>query len=176
MRTSEFVANQSTSIPMPLLNPETAPFITKNDQHGVTAFNRKNYPTVFPTQRTISHTNETQCLTDFTKFLLKKDLLFPRLTNFNDRPDNYTIWKSSFKTVMNELGVSTQEELDLIVKWLGPESIKHAINIRAANMRDANLGLTHIGAYRRTIRLPRDDRRMCQPKVKIISKSKKQRL
>ena len=75
-RTSEFVANQSTSIPMPLLNPETPTFITKNDQHGVTAYNQRNYPTVFPTQRTISHMNETQCLTDCTKFFLKRIYCF----------------------------------------------------------------------------------------------------
>ena len=36
-------------------------------------------------------------ITDFTNFLLKKELLLSRLNKFSDRPENYRVWKMSFK-------------------------------------------------------------------------------
>ena len=55
------------------------------------------------------------------KFLLGKDLTLSRLSVFNDKPENYITWKSSFSEVINEMGVSKSEEIDLLVKWLGVE-------------------------------------------------------
>ncbi|KAK3088225.1 hypothetical protein FSP39_016350 [Pinctada imbricata] len=81
-------------------------------------------------------------VTDFTRYLLKKDLLLSRLTCFDDKPENYRTWKVSFKTVMNELNVSSLEELDMLVKWTGPESKKQVLNIKAANVENPIVGLT----------------------------------
>lgn len=78
---------------------------------------------------------------EITKFLLKKDLLLSRLSSFNDRPESYAIWKTSFKSIMIELSVSPFEELDLLVKWLGPESKKFAMSIRASNPTQPKRGL-----------------------------------
>ncbi|XP_061170421.1 uncharacterized protein LOC133179742 [Saccostrea echinata] len=81
---------------------------------------------------------------DFTKFLLKKDLLLTRLVNFNDRPESFASWKSSFQTVMRELGVNPNEEIDLLVKWLGPDSQKHALTLKMANISNPERGLHRI--------------------------------
>ena len=43
-----------------------------------------------------------------------------------------------------ELGVTPFEEIDLLVKWLGPESSKSAKSIRAANAHDLPRGLQRI--------------------------------
>ena len=88
----------------------------------------------------------TECsiTSDFMRFLLKKDLLLSRLTNFNDRPEHYLIWKTSFKSIMIELNVTPFEELDLLVKWLGPESLKQAVAIRAAYATRPDRGLACI--------------------------------
>ena len=43
------------------------------------------------------------------------------------------VWKTSFQGIVEELGCIPVEELDLLVKWLGPESKKYAKNIRTAN-------------------------------------------
>ena len=56
---------------------------------------------------------------DLVKFLLRKDLTLSRLYTFNDKPENYQTWKSSFSEVMKEMSVSQSEEMDLLVKWLG---------------------------------------------------------
>ena len=41
-------------------------------------------------------------------------------SQFCDKPDDYRVWKASFKEVIKELNV----EFDLMIKWLGPESNK----------------------------------------------------
>lgn len=47
-------------------------------------------------------------LSEFTRFLLKKDLLMSRLKNFSDPPESYSSWKATFKSVMKELQVSSE--------------------------------------------------------------------
>lgn len=42
-------------------------------------------------------------LSEFTRFLLKKDLLMSRLKNFSDRPESYSAWKATFKSVTPSL-------------------------------------------------------------------------
>ncbi|MES9882784.1 MAG: hypothetical protein ABW185_18100 [Sedimenticola sp.] len=100
-----------------------------------------------------------------TRFLLKKELVFSRLTRYNDRPETYAVWKSSFLSVTTELNVSPTEELDLLVKWLGPESGKHATSIRASNVNDPSRGLQRLWD-----RL--DDRYGCAEMVEASLKSK----
>jgi len=73
---------------------------------------------------------------NLTKFLLKKDMLISRLSCFNDRPETYAFWKGQFKGIMNELSATTIEELDLLSKWLGPQSSKYALSIQSANTQD----------------------------------------
>ncbi|XP_060075270.1 uncharacterized protein LOC132554958 [Ylistrum balloti] len=88
-----------------------------------------------------------QCVTglnDLTKFMLKKDLLMGRLTQFTDKPEEYRVWKMSFLNVVKELDVSPQEQLDLLSKWLGPESRKQAVSLRAANIHDPPQALCKI--------------------------------
>lgn len=81
---------------------------------------------------------------DFGKFLVKKDVMLQRFSKFNDDPTQYVIWKNSFKNVVGELECTPSEEIDLLMKWLGPESSKQAGNLRAANCHDPVIGLVKI--------------------------------
>ncbi|XP_033753059.1 uncharacterized protein LOC117336558 [Pecten maximus] len=72
---------------------------------------------------------------------MKKDILLSRLTTFSDKSEFFDIWKTTFKSVMSELGVTPLEEMDLLVKWLGPESSRHALSIRAAHSNNPQRGL-----------------------------------
>ena len=42
-------------------------------------------------------------VSDLTRFLLKKDFLFSRFSNFNDQPETFATWKASFKDIAEEL-------------------------------------------------------------------------
>ena len=78
---------------------------------------------------------------EFTKLIVKKGLLPSRLTKFNDKPEFFAVWKSSFVKVMFELNVTPVEEMDLLVKYLGPESSKQAVSLQAANAINPQRGL-----------------------------------
>jgi len=78
-------------------------------------------PTFVPYQITM--------VTEMTKLLLKKDLLFASLTMFNDSPKKYHSWKHSFRSKMQELAVTALEEMDLLTKWTGPSSREHVANM-----------------------------------------------
>ena len=48
------------------------------------------------------------------QFLLKKDFLLSRFTNYNDQPESYAVWKASFTIIVRQLSVS--EGLNLLFK------------------------------------------------------------
>ncbi|XP_076102049.1 uncharacterized protein LOC143071561 [Mytilus galloprovincialis] len=92
----------------------------------------------------IAHQQQINLTSEITRFLLRKDLLFSRLTSFNDRAESFHTWKASFKNVTDELQVSDSEQIDLLIKWLGPESAKHAISIRASNANNPTIGIQRL--------------------------------
>ena len=67
-----------------------------------------------------------------------------RLYSFNDKPESFRMWKSSFSEVVKEIGVTPSEEMDLLIKWLGVESKKHALSIKSCNTHDPVKGLQRI--------------------------------
>ena len=83
-------------------------------------------------------------VSDLTQFLLRKDLLLTRFSNFDDLPESFSMWKATFRSIITELNVPPFEEMDLLVKWLGPSSSKFARSIRAANANDPYRGLQSI--------------------------------
>ena len=94
-------------------------------------------------KRPDNHMDSNQ-MSDMTKFLLRKDLLFSRLTTFNDKAESYHAWKASFKGIMEDLQVSDAEQIDLLVKWLGTESSLHAVSIRSSNAGNPKRGLQRL--------------------------------
>ena len=78
---------------------------------------------------------------DIAKFLARRELLSSSLTKFDDRPEGYGAWKSSFQNSIQGTGLSSSEELDLLTKWLGPQSSAHVKRIRAVHVNDPAVGL-----------------------------------
>ena len=83
-------------------------------------------------------------VSDITRFMYRKNFLLSRFVNFDDKPESYESWRASLQSVTMELGVTPFEEIDLLVKWLGPESSKSAKSIRAATAHDPPRGLQRI--------------------------------
>ena len=93
----------------------------------------------------LSHNDPPQNVySDFSRFLMKRDLCLNRISFFDDNPEFYRVWKEGFNDVVRELRVSPVEEMDLLIKYLGPESKKWAISIRSSNTHNATLGLSRI--------------------------------
>ncbi|KAL4009046.1 hypothetical protein ACER0C_002898 [Sarotherodon galilaeus] len=74
--------------------------------------------------------SETQ---QFAKYLIRKELVSTGLLQFDDKPENYWAWKTSFISATKDLNLSPREELDLLTKWLGPTSSEQAKRIRAVH-------------------------------------------
>lgn len=66
---------------------------------------------------------------DFAKFLKRRELVTTGFTKFDDNPENFRAWESSFVNSMQDLQLSASEELDLLAKWLGKESSNHVTNL-----------------------------------------------
>ena len=81
---------------------------------------------------------------DISKYLMKKELVISRISAFDDKPESYVSWKSTFCAVMAEIGANPSEEIDLLVKWLGPESSRHARSLKISNASDHKRALTKI--------------------------------
>ncbi|KAJ8315765.1 hypothetical protein KUTeg_007915 [Tegillarca granosa] len=85
-----------------------------------------------------------------TQMMAHKDIVLTRLVKYDDSPMHYVSWKQTFKDVINELGVNDAEELDLLLRWLGPASAKQAASIKAScggNLLEAlkKLVFTYVG-------------------------------
>ncbi|XP_052761778.1 uncharacterized protein LOC128204401 [Mya arenaria] len=76
-----------------------------------------------------------------TSFLLRKDIMPQRLKKFNEKPQSFGVWKTTFKSVMKELKVTPTEEIDLLVNNLGSESQIWAESIHSANASNPEHGL-----------------------------------
>lgn len=63
---------------------------------------------------------------DFAAYLIRREMVSLGLTQFDDRPENYWAWKTLIQSITHDLNLTHREELDLLVKWLGPESSMHA--------------------------------------------------
>ena len=85
-----------------------------------------------------TYTNPTH--SDFTKFVMRKELSLSRLSKFDDNPEHYRVWRDGFSKVVEELEVCCEEELDLLTKYLGPDSRKWALSIRSANVDNPKRG------------------------------------
>ncbi|KAJ8365140.1 hypothetical protein SKAU_G00139710 [Synaphobranchus kaupii] len=82
--------------------------------------------------------------TELARFLARSQLVTGGMNKFDDRPENYLSWKSTFLGTIEGLGLTVNEEIDLMIKWLGPESSEHARRIKAVNVYHPSQGLKMI--------------------------------
>lgn len=67
-----------------------------------------------------SHTSgpEPSAFMDMAKYLARKELVSTGLSHFDDHPETYSAWKSSFSNTIKDLDLTASEQLDLLSKWL----------------------------------------------------------
>lgn len=65
------------------------------------------------------NTDDRSGMSEIAKYLVHRELVNASLIKFNDRPENFWAWKSSFLNAIEGLNLTASEELDLLTKWLG---------------------------------------------------------
>ena len=81
---------------------------------------------------------------DLARFLAKSQLVTGGLSNFDDKPESYLSWKATFQSTIRDLGLTASEEMNLLIKWLGPESSEHAKRLKSVNIKHPPVGLNMI--------------------------------
>lgn len=84
-------------------------------------------------------TRKTSTMTDFSRFLLRKDFSSKGFTNFD------VSIPGVFFHIVLEFDVREFEEISLLVKWLSPDSSKFARTFGTANTHDPSLGVKRNG-------------------------------
>lgn len=75
------------------------------------------------------------------QYLARRDLVNSGLYQFDDKPENYRSWYSSFTSAAREVHLTATQELDLMTKWLGKESGEQVKRIRSVHVSNPNLAL-----------------------------------
>ncbi len=75
------------------------------------------------------------------QYLARRDLVVSGLYQFDDKPENFRAWQSSFTNAVAEAPLTATQELDLMTKWLGRESSEQVRRIRSVHVNDANVAL-----------------------------------
>lgn len=78
---------------------------------------------------------------DFAKYLARRELVTTGLNIFDDKPESFRAWQSSFFNATQGLELTASEELDLLIKWLGKESSDHVKRIRAVYISNPQAAL-----------------------------------
>ena len=75
--------------------------------------------TALPNNPSHSANTNYDTTADLTTFLAENELVFSRLTKFDDLPEHYQAWRETFINTIKNLELSAGEEMDLLIKWLG---------------------------------------------------------
>ncbi len=78
---------------------------------------------------------------EFAKFLARRELVTTGLSKFDDTPESFRAWESSFLSATQGSGLTYSEELDLLIKWLGKESSEHVKRIRSVHVTNPQAAL-----------------------------------
>ncbi|KAI4796173.1 hypothetical protein KUCAC02_029408 [Chaenocephalus aceratus] len=75
------------------------------------------------------------------QYLARRDLVSSGLYQFDDKPENFRAWYSSFTSAVREVHLTATQELDLMTKWLGKESGEQIKRIRSVHVSNPSLAL-----------------------------------
>ncbi|XP_077354332.1 uncharacterized protein LOC144002733 [Festucalex cinctus] len=95
-----------------------------------------------PQQRLNSHRYVVDSSpSDLARLLAKIQLMTGALSKFDDKPESYPSWKVAFRSIITDVGLTLNEELNLLIKWLGPESSQHATRVKAVHISCPSVAL-----------------------------------
>ncbi|XP_072926512.1 uncharacterized protein [Hemitrygon akajei] len=75
------------------------------------------------------------------RYLAQRDLVTSGLYQFDDKPENYRAWHSTFTNAIDGVQLRATQELDLMAKWLGKESCEQVRCIRSVYINKPELAL-----------------------------------
>lgn len=140
-------------------NPLPAPkvFPPKLNYTPVTPDNKNQYTPITPA---VLH----PATPDIAHYLIRRGMVSSGLLAFDDCPENYWAWKASFLAATRDLNLSEQDELHLLVKWLGPQSSAQAKRIRSVHVNNPQAGVLMV--WERLEEIHGGDRKCTDEKIR----------
>ncbi|XP_044152103.1 uncharacterized protein LOC122939941 [Bufo gargarizans] len=92
-------------------------------------------------QRTFTPMSERPDMNDIARYMVRHELINTSLSRFDDCPESYRAWRSTFKATIADLNLTAKEELDLLIKWLGPESAGRVKRLKTVHIDHPDAGL-----------------------------------
>ncbi|KAM4023914.1 uncharacterized protein ACNLHF_024873 [Anomaloglossus baeobatrachus] len=89
----------------------------------------------------VATSGEKSDMFEFARFMVSRELINTSLTKFDDRAESYRAWKATFKAAIANLNLTAEQELDLLIKWLGPGSTNRIKSLRTVYVGQAEAGL-----------------------------------
>ncbi|KAM4045418.1 LOW QUALITY PROTEIN: uncharacterized protein ACNLHF_009250 [Anomaloglossus baeobatrachus] len=89
----------------------------------------------------VATSGEKSDMSEFARFMVSRELINTSLTKFDDRAESYRAWKATFKAAIANVNFTAEQELDLLIKWLGPGSTNRIKSLRTVYVGQAEAGL-----------------------------------
>ncbi|XP_072891311.1 uncharacterized protein [Hemitrygon akajei] len=75
------------------------------------------------------------------RYFARRDLVTSGLYQFDDKPENYRAWYSTFTNAIDGFQLRATQELDLMAKWMGKESCEQVRRMRSVYINKPELAL-----------------------------------
>ncbi|CAJ0950102.1 unnamed protein product [Ranitomeya imitator] len=121
----------------PQLNPAATSFYPRTIHPSIS---HSLYARGAPQATTVTRSADSD-MSEFARFMVSRELISTSLSKFDDHAENYRAWKATFKASIADLNLTAEQELDLMVKWLGPESTNRIKSLRTVYVGQAEAGL-----------------------------------
>ncbi|XP_033125626.1 uncharacterized protein LOC117123726, partial [Anneissia japonica] len=83
-------------------------------------------------------------MTEIGNVLFRKELLSSSLRQFDDTAASYRAWKITLSNTIKELNVPTNQEINVVMKWLGEKSRQLVAPLHAVYIEDPCEALRHV--------------------------------
>ncbi|XP_069610796.1 uncharacterized protein [Ranitomeya imitator] len=123
------------------VKPQLNPYATSFHPGTAQPYTPNDLPVREGLQVSAATRNERSDLSDFARYMIRRELIKVSLSKFDDCPENFRAWKSTFKAAIADLSLTAKEELDLLISWLGPESTNRIKPLRSVHMENPATGL-----------------------------------
>lgn len=110
------------------------------DERKILSSNMDAHASPYTPQFIASTTTQPE-LEPMALYLARRDLVNSGLYQYDDKPENYRAWYSSFSSATNGLQLTAVQELDLMTKWLGKDSSELVKRIRSVHVNNPRLAL-----------------------------------
>ncbi len=159
-RVKHFIENQCTS---PILNTQACHSLSRHDQLELGTQSLNPQPlnpqphhtperqplnpmvnTFIPNPPLPSSSSDQSMMKSYIEFMARRELIANKIEKFDNNPENFHTWKSSFKNMTNNINITPSEELSLIMEYTTNDSKRLVQKLRNAYMANPEKGVAEV--------------------------------